>query len=157
MHERHAAAAWEIAPEVGEGRRVGAREAVDRLGGVADDAEIGPFSQPRAQQTQLQRRRILEFVDEKVAEAPLLRRREFGVALEGVGRACQQVVEVEEVALALLQFVALVQRGNFGGRPRQPPVRGACRRDELLGRHHACLRPLDFGGDVGRGDGRPLT
>ena len=79
-----------------EERRVGAGEPVDRLVAVADDAEVGAFSEPRAEQPELSRARILELVDEEVAESPALRGGEVGVAFEHVGAARDEVVEVDE-------------------------------------------------------------
>ena len=101
-HERDRRAAREHEAEVEERRRVGAREAVDRLGGVADDGEVVAVAEPRAEQAELQRRGVLELVDEQVPEAPALRGRELVVALDRVGAAAEHVVEVEDAALALL-------------------------------------------------------
>ena len=70
-----------------ERRGVGAGEAVDRLRGIADDGEIGRVAEPGAQQPELQRRRVLELVDEEVPEPPALPGRELLVARDRVGAA----------------------------------------------------------------------
>ena len=88
----------ELCGEPDEERRVGAGEPVDRLVGVADDAEVGAVAEPRPQQPELRRARVLELVDEEMAEAPALRGGELGVALEHVGTAGDEVVEVDEAA-----------------------------------------------------------
>ncbi len=134
--------------EVRERRRVGTGERVDRLGAVADDTQVRAVAQPRAQQLGLQRRRVLELVDEHVAETPALRGREVGVVVDGVGAACEKIVEVEPALTSLLRLVTGVQIGEFVRGTGQPAVRRACRGHILLGWDHASLRPLDFRGDV---------
>ena len=130
--ERHDRAAREVAREVGERRRVGARERVDRLRRVADHAEVGAIPEPGPQEADLQRGRVLELVDEHVPEPPALRGCERRVALDRVGAPAEQVVEVATPALALLGFVAGVEVGDLGrghrrvpARPRRPRPRSA--------------------------------
>ena len=45
--------------------RVGAREGVDRLGRVTDDAELVAAAEPQVQQRRLERRDVLELVDDE--------------------------------------------------------------------------------------------
>ena len=103
--------------EAYEERWVGAGEPVDRLVAVADDAEVGAFSEPRPEQPELRRARILELVDEEVPESPALRGREVGVAFEHVGAARDEVVEVDEAAAPLLALVLAVHLCHLGRRP----------------------------------------
>ena len=149
MHERDRAAAGEVARELGERRRVGARERVDRLRAVADDAQVGTIAEPGAQQAGLQRRGVLELVDEQVPEPPALRGREVGVALDRVGAPSEEIVEVEPALAALLGLVAGVEVGELGRRSGQPALGRPGRGGVLLGRDHARLRPLDLGRDIG--------
>jgi hypothetical protein len=64
-----------------------------------------------------------------VAEAPALRGGEVGVVLERVGALPDEVVEVDEAALALLALVPAVDRRDLGGRARGIAVGD---RDRLL-------------------------
>ena len=82
--DRGVPVAREVHLEPGEVLRVGAREAVDRLVAVADDAQVGPVAEPRAQEPELRGAGVLELVDVEVAEAPSLRVGERGVLLERV-------------------------------------------------------------------------
>ena len=139
----------ELRGEPHEERGVGAGEPVDRLIAVADDAQVGAVSEPGAQQAELGRARVLELVDEEVAEPPALRGGEVGVALEHIGAAGDEVVEVDEAPATLQALVLAVDVGDFGGR-----ARGSARRerDRLLvpvGAHEPRLRPLDLGGELG--------
>ena len=102
-------------------RGVGAGEAVDRLGGIADDREVVRAAEPRAQEPQLQRGGVLELVDEEMAEPPALPGRELLVVRDRVGAAAEHVVEVDEVARALLGLVARVAAAT--PRPRRVGVR----------------------------------
>ncbi len=83
QHDRRAARERALEGEQRPG--VGAGEGVDRLRGVADDRQILGGAEPRPQQSQLQRRGVLEFVDEEVTESPTLPGCEFLVAGDGVG------------------------------------------------------------------------
>ena len=55
----------ELGREVAEVRRVGAGEGVDRLGRVADDAELVAAAEPEVEQRRLDRRDVLELVDDE--------------------------------------------------------------------------------------------
>ena len=106
-------AAGEVPVEVLEEARVGAREAVDRLGHVADDAEVVAFAQPRRDETDREPARILELVDEQVPEPPALGGGEHLVGLDRMCGPPEQVVEVEHPAAPLLPLVAVVEVGQF--------------------------------------------
>ena len=94
--ERDRRAAGEGPVERDERRRVGAREAVDRLApGRRRRVRSVRVAEPRAQQPELQRRRVLELVDEEVAEPPALPGRELLVARDRVGAPAEHVVEVD--------------------------------------------------------------
>ena len=138
-----------MAREVGERRRVGARERVDRLRRVADDAEVGAIPEPGPQEADLQRRRVLELVDEQVPEPPALRGGERRVALDRVGAPAEQVVEVATPALALLGFVAGVEVGDLGRGHRRVPARRDGRGRVALREMAARLGPLDLRREVG--------
>ena len=139
----------ELRREPHEERRVGTGEPVDRLVAVADDAEVGAVAEPCSQQPELSRARVLELVDEEMAEAPALRGGEVGVAFEHVGAARDEVVEVDEAAAPLLALVLAVHLGHFGGRAGR---RARGERDRLLvavGAHEPRLGPLDLGRELG--------
>ncbi len=132
-----------------------AREAVDRLCRIADDAEVGARTEPGTEQPELQRCGVLELVDEHVPEAPALGGRERRVLPDRVRAQPEQVVEVVGALAALLAFVAGVDAGDIvegSGRP----AAGRARRGRVqLGPHEAGLGPLDLGrevGERGRGD-----
>ncbi len=134
--------------EAGEEPGVGAVPAVDRLVGVADHAQVGPVAQPGPQEALLERVDVLVLVDEQVAEAPVLGGGDGGVALDPLGAALEQVIEVDDAAAPLVVLVALVPVGDALG------VDGRRSAGALHGvrvaprRHHASTRPLDLGGEV---------
>ena len=141
----------EDAAEAGEVRRVGAGEPVDRLVGVADHAQVGAVAQPGAHQPELRRAGVLELVDEEVTEPPALRGRELGVALEHVGAPDDEVVEVDQPALALLALVVGEDRRHLGRRAGRGAPGQRDRDLVAVGLHQPGLRPLDLGGELGRG------
>ncbi len=130
--------------ELAEGRGVRPREPVDRLGGIAHDGEVAPIAQPRPEKADLQRRCVLELVNEEVAEAPALAGGELVVARDAVGAAAEHVVEVEQSSLALLGLVAGVQLGELGARSRETPGNSPRGIGELVGGHQPGLRPFDL-------------
>ncbi len=110
-HERDRLAAEKLV-EPDERRRVGAREAVDRLGGIADNGEVGAAPEPGAEQHDLQGSGVLELVDETVAEPPSLLVGEGGVGGDRVGTAAEDVVEVEHAPFAFRVLVPGVVLGH---------------------------------------------
>ena len=162
VRQRDGSAAGEVPGEVVERRRVGARERVDRLRTVTDDGQVGAVAEPRPQQPRLERRRVLELVDEEVAEPPALGGCEVGVGLDRVGAAAEEVVEVEPALPALLGLVARVQLGELRRGAGQAAFGVAGGGRVLLGGDHPGLGPLDLGRDVGdrecrRGAGCPFA
>ena len=146
--------AREVRGEAREVGGVGAGEAVDRLVAVTDDAEIVRVAEPRAQQPELRGAGVLELVDVQVAEAPALRCRELRVALERVGASGDEVVEVDEPALALLALVGAEDLGELvGGSGEVPAGRGGLAR-VAIGGDEARLGPLDLARHVGGGQRR---
>ena len=136
------------AVEVG---RIGTGEAVDRLIRITDHTEVAAVAQPRAQQPELRGAGVLELVDEEVTEPPALSGGEFVVALQHVGAARDQIVEVDEPALALLPFVTAVDRRHLGRRPRRGAAGGGDRVLVTVGLHEPGLGPLDLRRDLGCG------
>ena len=90
---------------------VRAAPAVDRLVGVPDDADVAVRLAQQLDDLVLRVVRVLELVDEDVAEALLVRGPHVVVGLQQVGRHHEQVVEVERVGP---QQAALVQRVDLG-------------------------------------------
>jgi hypothetical protein len=68
-HEPHLLRAGEAAAELEQVGRRGAGEAVDRLVGVADDAQVVATAEPGVEQPLLQRRDVLVLVDDEGAVA----------------------------------------------------------------------------------------
>ena len=106
------AGAGVVALEVEDVADVRAAPAVDRLVGVADDAEVGEVDRHAAGDAVLGLVGVLVLVDEDVAEAGV----EFGAQLAVVahreGGHQQQVVEVEGVGVAHLLLVVAVDLRN---------------------------------------------
>ncbi len=90
---------------------VRAAPAVDRLVGVADDADVAVRLAQQLDDLVLGVVRVLELVDEDVPEALLVRGAHVVVGLQQVGRHHEQVVEVQGVGS---QQPALVQRVDVG-------------------------------------------
>ncbi len=133
-----------------EGRVVGAVPAVDRLAGVADEAQIGSPAADRLEHGVLQRVEVLRLVDEQVAEPPTDEVGEGGVAMCRVEDPGQQVVEVEDAAPALQPFVRGDEVGVAGRRHGAAPAGGAHRGLVPAGFDEASTGPVD----IGRGEGR---
>jgi hypothetical protein len=133
------------AEEVG---RAGAGEGVDRLVGVADDAEVLALAEPGVEQELLQGVDVLVFVDHEVAVLVAELVRDMLVLGEDRGGELEHALEVEEVAIAAEPFVGVVDPGHLDGlRRRGAPRLGGRRR--VVGRAGlGDLRPLDLGGGV---------
>src|SRR5207253_10107524 len=116
---------------------------------VADHAQVAPGAEPGPDKTELSRVDVLELVDEKVPVAPARGGGELGVALQGVGQAPQEVVEVEEAPAGLFLLVALVIGGDLARWPGRGPA-GGDHYGLVAGRvDQAGLGPLDLAGHVG--------
>jgi hypothetical protein len=105
-------------------------------------------SQPGPEQPHLQRRRVLELVDEEVAEPPALRGGERRVGFDRVCAPPQEVVEVATAPARLLGFVARVDLRHASRGDRQPSLGARGGGDVCVGTHHARLGPLDLGRQV---------
>ena len=147
-------AAAEVSVELREVARVGAGERVDRLVRVADDTQPVALGEPRPQQAQLRAADVLELVDEEMTEPPPLGGRELGVGLERLRREPDQIVEVDEAALALLLLVPAVHVGDAFERELRaaPGARGGLGVGGRTGQPR--LRPLDLARDL---EDRDLT
>ena len=73
---------------------------------------------------------------------------EILVALERVGASRDQVVEIDEAALALLPLVVGIDGGDVGRRARCMPPRHRDRVLVVARAHHARLGPFDLGRDL---------
>ncbi len=139
----------ELAGEVAEVVGVGAGEGVDRLGGVADDAELVAPPEPQVEQGGLERGDVLELVDDEpfvlgadLCGDPLLLGQHAGGEEQDVLhvharlRALDLLVAAEEPADRLE-----VEPGDLTA-----PVGGDAR--VVVGSDVADLGPLDLGGQV---------
>ena len=107
--------AREAAREAEQVRRRRAGEAVDRLVGIADDAEVVAVTEPGIEQALLQRRDVLVLVDHEV---PIARAHLFGDVGELLDRAGHDQQQVGEVELAGAPLGLLVLGVDLGHRGR---------------------------------------
>jgi hypothetical protein len=136
---------------VGEAQQVvgvGPGERVDGLVRVADDADLGPPTQPGVEQPLLQRVDVLVLVDDEVAvlrpHLPGHRR----VLLDRVGGDQQEVLEVQGPVPLLGRLVAGVHRGH-GSRLEGRLPAGRLRAGRVVVRRgQRGLGPLDLTGQV---------
>jgi hypothetical protein len=132
--------------------RGGSREGVDRLGRVADDAQLVATAQPQVQQPLLQGVDVLIFVDDEVSILIADGARDVHPLVEDAGHEQQDVLEVDDPALGLALLVAFPHPGHrgvvdawrFAARP--PGARGI----RLRGQQRD-LAPLDLGREVADG------
>ena len=119
----------ELALEVGHVADVRAAEAVDRLIVVADREERVALSGQELQPAVLQPVRVLELVDQDVAEARLIVRAQHFVSLQQLVAPEQQLREIDHALLAALLVVGGVELARaaaelvVAGR-RRPPAAG---------------------------------
>ena len=103
--------------ELGEGGEAGAPEAVDRLVVVADDHDVvRPVRRPAEQLDELDLGdvRVLELVDQDVAELALPAAQDVGPGLEQLGDGGDLLAEVERAAPRELLLVGAVDRCELG-------------------------------------------
>lgn len=100
----------------------GAGEGVDRLAGVADDAEVVPAADPEVEQPLLERADVLVLVDHEVLVLGSDVLGDVLAVLEDRDGEQQHVLEVDHGPVALQLFVRRVDLGEFRG------VAGASRR-----------------------------
>lgn len=125
-----------------------AGEGVDGLAGVADHAQVLPVAEPQLQQALLEGTDVLVLVDDEVL---VLRPHLLGdvvpVLEDGDGEE-QDVLEVDDGALALEVLVGGVELGDLGGVAGRLPA-GLVGRGRVVGGDGlGDLGPLDLGGDV---------
>ena len=138
--------------ELAEVGRVGARERVDRLGRVADDAELVAAAEPQVEERRLERRDVLELVDDE----PLVLAADLGgdalVVGQHPGSQQQDVLHVHAGLGALDLLVAAEQPADGLGVDAVDGAAGA-QRDlgVVVGADVADLGPLDLGRHVAQG------
>ena len=126
-----------------------AGEGVDRLGGVAHDADLVAPAEPQVEQRALDRADVLELVDDEPLVLPAHLGRDPLVVAEQRGGAQQHVLHVHPALVALDLLVGGEDSGDGGGvgaPDLAPPGRG----DALVvvGADVADLGPLDLAGEV---------
>ncbi len=124
-----------------------AREGVDRLVVVADDAELVAVADPALQQRLLEQVHVLVLVDRERPVALLERGERVRILVEHLHRVLEEILEVDEAALGLARLVRSEHALHdiVGNRRlvfvQRPPIR--------LWREAAVLRPLDLRREVG--------
>ena len=93
----------------------GAGEGVDRLGRVADDAEVAPLPQPQVEQALLERVDVLVLVDDEVAVLAAHGPGDLVVLAQDADGEQQDVLEVDDPALGLDLLVGGEEPGHRGG------------------------------------------
>ena len=104
--------AGEVVADLVEKLGFGSVPAVDRLVRITDHHERRFGSEPALQESELERVDVLELVDEDMAMSPSLGLGEAGVLGHGGVAERQEVVEVDELPLALGLFVLPVDVGH---------------------------------------------
>ena len=128
--------------------RPGAREGVDRLIVVADDADLVAAAEPELEQALLQKVHVLVLVDRECAVLRAEGGRGSVVALEQAHRALQQILEIDQALGLLAPLVVAVDARHQVDGDRRLAV--GCGRGIAAGVDAAVLRPLDLGGEVAR-------
>ena len=100
------------AGEVEQEARVGPRERVDRLAGIADDADVAAIAAPQLEQPVLERRHVLELVDGEVAVLLVDGCGDVRLRLEHPRARQQDILEVELSPLVLELLVRALQVGD---------------------------------------------
>src|SRR4029077_19536727 len=152
-----------VGAEAEEDADVGAAEAVDRLVGIADGAEIGAGGSEDPEERGLERIDVLVLVDRDPGEAPAVALGAVGLRLEQRQGLEEEIVEVDKTPLGPGRPVGGAPAGKV---PVLPPaaanlshlfqeplgLRGS-EAEEIAGD----LRPLRRGGDAESwGEPRPL-
>ena len=133
--------------DVAEQPGIGAVEAVDRLGRVADEVEVVAPADELLEQPVLQRVEVLGLVDEHVAVAEPHGVGPLRVDRQLRGRQHEQVVEVDDAAPPLERLVG-GERGGDAVRRGGTPATGRPRRgDVAVGAQAAGGGPVGLGGE----------
>ena len=143
LAQAHDARAGVSVREGGQVLGAGAGEAVDRLVGVADDAQVAPIAQPQPQQVLLEPVRVLVLVDAEPAVAPMRQRQRVGIGLVQLDREGEHVLEVDPVGPRLGLLVSAPEGAEDVGRHGRLALRAVG-----LRAHAADLGPLDLIGQV---------
>ncbi len=93
----------------------GAGERVDRLAGVANDAEVVAVAEPQLQEALLERAHVLVLVDHEVLVLGADLVGDVVAVLEDTDGQEQDVLEVDDRAVALEVLVRRVELGDLGG------------------------------------------
>ena len=127
------------------GRR--ARERVDRLVVVADDAEVVAFAEPAFEQTLLEEVDVLVLVDREGVVAGAERLARALVLVVQADGELEQVLEVDQAPSLLAALVAREDAGHEVWRDRRLVLAEAL--EVGRGREAAVLRPLDLVREIG--------
>ena len=127
--------------------RRGARERVDRLVVVADDAELVASTEPPFEQGVLQRVHVLVLVDRERVEPFVHEPGRLGLVIEQPHEHQQHVLEVH-APLALGALVGRERTLHEIRRQRGCPVRRLDRLQVPNRVHEPVLRPLDLAGEL---------
>ena len=138
--------------ELAQVGRVGAGERVDRLRRVADDADLVAAAEPEVEEGRLERRDVLELVDDEPLVLAAHLRGDPLVVGEHPGGQQQDVLHVHAGLGALDLLVAAEQPADGLGVDAVDGAAGA-QRDlgVVVGADVADLGPLDLGRDVAQG------
>ena len=137
----------QVTIDVEEQGRVGAVEAIDRLGRVTDEEEVVAPGNELVEQPVLHRVEVLGLVDEDMTEAPAHDVGELRIGVELAGEDEEQIVEVDDATPALDQLVVGEDLGDLRRRHTAATVRGPSSSD-VVGRGDATSGgPGAFGGD----------
>lgn len=143
-HRRVRMAGAEVQQVVGGG----AGERVDRLAGVADDAQAVPLAEPQLQEALLEGADVLVLVDHEVLVLAADLLGDVVPVLEDADGEQEHVLEVDHPPVALELFVRPVDLGDLGGVARGIAQRLGDRRRVVGGDGLGDLRPLDLARDV---------
>ncbi len=131
-----------------------AGKGVDRLAGIAHNAQFVPPAQPQFQEALLQRRNVLVLVHHKMPVLLADGGRDFLVLLQDPHRDQEYVLKINDVAVGFDVLIGLEDPGDggevepAGGSPPLRILQVVCRGQ------HGNLGPLDFRGEVP--DGRAV-
>ncbi|ESU46325.1 hypothetical protein P376_5701 [Streptomyces sp. HCCB10043] len=126
----------------------GPGEGVDRLAGVADDAEVVPVADPEVEQPLLERADVLVLVDDEVLVLAAHVVGDVSPVLEDADHQQQHVLEVDHRAVALELFVRGVDLGEDRRVAGGVPLGLGDGRRVVGGDGLGDLGPLDLAGDV---------